>query len=102
LQNAHLFDLGLTWQGFGGFPKKCAEPHRTPLRRGFRAFGAKFSTKLSTGSRGREQLFSGIQNLAAKLKLYFNFGGSPQSEAISIATCGAMTPFALASIRAAE
>jgi hypothetical protein len=47
-------------------------------------------------------LFSGIQNLAAKLKLYFNFGGSPQSAAISTATCAAMTPFALASIRAAE
>jgi hypothetical protein len=47
-------------------------------------------------------LFSGIQNLAPKLKFYFNFGDTLQSGAISTASCGAMTRLAFASIRAAE
>ena len=100
LRVARLFDLSLVWQGFRGFREKCAESHRRPLRRGLRAVGAKFSTKLSTGVQGRQQLFSRIQNLAPKLKFYFKFGRATHRRAIPDADRGAGTLLAVARIHA--
>jgi hypothetical protein len=73
LQVVCAFDQVLDWQGFPRALTKCAKTHTTQQRRGFPAFRAKFSTKLSTGRAGKQQLFSRIQNLARKVKFYFNF-----------------------------
>jgi hypothetical protein len=50
LRTLGVFDLSLVWQGFAGGALKCAEAHKTALRRHLRPIEAKFSTKLSTGA----------------------------------------------------
>ncbi|ASV97712.1 hypothetical protein CJU94_05745 [Paraburkholderia aromaticivorans] len=52
-----------------GIPQKAAA-------RWFRALPGKVLNKVIHRHAGRLQLFSGIQNLARKLKFYFNFGMS--------------------------
>ncbi|OLL29353.1 hypothetical protein BTH42_22985 [Burkholderia sp. SRS-W-2-2016] len=50
----------------------CETPHKAVATR-FAGFGREVLNKVIHRARGRVQLFSGIQNLAAKLKYYFNF-----------------------------
>jgi hypothetical protein len=73
LQVVCAFDQVLVWQGFQRIQIKCAEVHIRQQRRGFPGIRTEFSTKLSTGRPAQWQLFSTIQNLAQKVKFYFNF-----------------------------
>ena len=72
----------------------CESPHKA-VATPFAARWSEVLNKVIHRAAGREQLFSRIQNLAAKLKFYFNFDGlasCPMNSAMRIGLAATQRP----------